>query len=68
MSSITTNLPSLQQNQFNILFDTGSSINLIHPNLVKQINLKTNDTKLTFKTVNGKSNCNKYVKIKINKK
>lgn len=67
MSSITKNLPTLKLGPCTILFDTGSSINFIHPNLVQKNNLKTYEEKLTFKTVNGKSNCSHYTFIKINK-
>lgn len=43
MSSITNELPTLTKGPFTILFDTGSTINFIHPKLVKEKNCKLYD-------------------------
>ncbi|KAG4083478.1 hypothetical protein H8356DRAFT_1017464, partial [Neocallimastix lanati (nom. inval.)] len=38
----------------NVLYDTGSQINMIHPQLAKEMGLKTEDRPLTFTTAAGK--------------
>jgi len=38
----------------NVLYDTGSQINMIHPQLAKEIGLKTENRPLTFTTAAGK--------------
>src|SRR5436190_22036080 len=68
MSSIVSELPTLTKRPFTILFDTGSSINFIHPDLAKNKNCKLYDEIITFKTVNGKSKCTKFTTISLNKK
>lgn len=54
----------------NILYDTGSSTNIIHPNLVKTLGLKTFDKPHQFSTVGGLQNLdivteNFKIKIKV---
>ena len=39
---------------FNVLYDTGSQINMIHPQLAKEMGLKTEYRPLTFTTAAGK--------------
>lgn len=68
MSSITNDLLFLHKNEYIILFDTGSSINFIHPDIIKHNNTKIYNKILTFKTVNGKSKCTQFKNIFIHKK
>ncbi|KAG4084079.1 hypothetical protein H8356DRAFT_1318413 [Neocallimastix lanati (nom. inval.)] len=52
----------------NVLYDTGSQINMIHPQLAKEMGLKTEDRPLTFTTAAGKvliSQVTEEFKIKI---
>lgn len=61
-------LPYVQIDNYRILLDTGSSINLIHPGFIKKYlpHVKTHKETFTFNTATGKSKGNKYVNLKIN--
>lgn len=68
MTSKLKSIPLIKFNDYLILIDSGSDINLISPNIVKQRNLKIIQKPITFKTAQGKVRCKDCVEIKIQNK